>query len=124
MADSDDEPGRPFLDWFRELSKGRVHTEATERLGELVTAIQETGKKGELTIRVVVKPQPRMDGRAVTAEATVSVKAPKPDAATSLFFVDGPRLVRNDPDQLDLPGLRDVSAPEPANFSEPRRGAR
>lgn len=112
---------RPFMDWFSELSKGRIHDEATEQLAALVTAIQETGKKGELTIRVVVKPQPKMDGRAVTAEATVATKPPKADAATSLFFVDGSRLVRNDPEQLDLPGLRDVSA---ADFSEPRRAAK
>lgn len=119
--EQDQDTGRPFADWFRELSKGRVHDDATDQLAALVTAIHDTGKKGEITIRIVVKPQPKMDGRAVLAEGKVTAKIPQPDTATSLFFLDGPRLVRNDPEQQEITGLRDVSA---ADFSEPRRTAR
>lgn len=113
---------RPFAAWLRELSKGRVHDQATDRLAELVTAIQETGKKGELTIKITVKPQPKMDGRAVLAEGAVTAKIPTADPASSLFFVDGASLVRNDPEQQQITGLQDVSAA--ADFSEPRRTAR
>lgn len=118
------DPPRPFSDWLRELAKGRVHEEATARLAELVAAIQETGKPGEITIKIRIKPQPKMDGRAVLAEGTVTAKTPSPDAATSLFFVDGSRLVRNDPEQLPLTGLQDVSTTRRAGRDELRSATR
>lgn len=105
MPGTTDDDARPFADWLRELSKGRVHQDATNRLAELVEAIHDTGKPGEITIRVKIKPQPKMDGRAVLAEGAVTAKIPAPDAATSLFFVDGPRLVRNAPEQPEIPDI-------------------
>lgn len=129
MAQNDDQgnnstdsgpAARPFADWLQELAKGGVHAEATARLAELIPAIQETGQAGELTIRIKIKPQPKMDGRAVLAEGTVSAKVPAPTAATSLFFINGPSLVRNDPDQLPLTGLREV----PAAAVRPRSATR
>lgn len=118
------DPPRPFADWFRELAKGTVHSDATARLATLIGAIQETGKPGELVIKIRIRPQPKMDGRAVLAEATVTGKTPTPDAAASLFFVDGTSLVRHNPDQLPLSGLHDVSARRTAREEEPRSATR
>ncbi|MGH3978437.1 MAG: hypothetical protein ACRDRZ_05485 [Pseudonocardiaceae bacterium] len=110
MAEDDGPPARPFADWLAEQGKGRLHEELTAKFAELIAAVQHAGKGGEICLRIKVKPQPKMDGRMVLVEDDVTVKPPALERPTSLFFIDGAGLVRDDPDQLPLHGLRDVSA--------------
>lgn len=46
-----------FLNDFRD---GRTHAELTAKLSELLTAVKNTGKQGELVLRVKVKPASRL----------------------------------------------------------------
>lgn len=70
-------------------------------LAELVNEVRETGRAGTLTYKVKVSRNARA---GVKIEDEVSVKLPKGEAGVSFFFVgDGGALLRNDPNQMDIP---------------------
>jgi|SRR5215469_7544112 len=106
MAEQEQGQTRPFADVLLELSKGRVHNDASFALQDLVAAVADTGKKGSLSLVITVTPS-KADGQVeVTAE--VKTKPPTPKPATSLFFVtDDHNLSRENPEQPHLP-LREV----------------
>jgi hypothetical protein len=47
---------RPITDILREIRRGRAVDQATRLLSEVVLAVDETGKPGEVTITIKVKP--------------------------------------------------------------------
>ena len=101
---------RPFIDTLRDIEAGHLLDELTEAQHSLVDAIRLTGKQGELTIKLVYKP----DGSGqMTIKADVKSKEPALSRGTSLFFLtpEG-NLTRKDPRQQEIP-LRSV-AEEPA----------
>ena len=94
---------RPFFETLRELRKGQTLEDLTEALAEIVSAVQETGKAGEITLRLRVRP-PRPGARSyLTIEDQVSSKIPRADRGDTVFFplADG-SLSRQDPSQLGL----------------------
>lgn len=101
---------RPFLETLREVRQGAALDELADHLQTLVTAVQETGKKGELIIKIKLKPAERGAG-AYSLTDEIVVKAPQPDKHGTLFFAtpDG-NLSRKDPRQQEL-GLRDSAKP-------------
>lgn len=104
---------RPFAETLVALNGGTTHAEASNLLADLVAAVRDTGKKGSLTLTVDLAPLKGASNQLVVA-AHVSVKAPKADSRTAVFFVDSNGgLSRNDPNQLELDGLR-VVEPKPA----------
>ena len=109
---------RPFADVLRDLNRGRTHTELSEAMQSLVAAVVETGRKGTLTLTVTISPTG--DDGAVKLTDQLAVKTPSFDRAASLFYVDDEHnLSRTDPRQLEMPGLRDVSAaPDPIAVKE------
>lgn len=101
---------RPFIDTLRDIEAGHLLDELTEAQHSLVDAIRLTGKQGELTIKLVYKP----DGSGqMTIKADIKAKEPALSRGTSLFFLtpEG-NLTRKDPRQQEIP-LRSV-AEEPA----------
>lgn len=105
-TDSDDGPFvRPFLDVLRELEKGRLADELSEKLPQVVAAVKDTGKPGALTLTIRVKPYNK-DDDILIVDSTVTAKVPQPDRKPSLMYADGDaNLVRSDPNQPMLPGV-------------------
>lgn len=109
---------RPFADVLRELSGGKVYEDLTTQLGEVVTAVMETGKAGEVSVKLSIKSNGEGSVRVL---ADVKQKVPQPNMGETLFFATSSgSLVRNDPRQPELP-LREVKA-EQAPLKEALNG--
>lgn len=92
------------------LRFGELEDELTAQLAELVRACRDTGKAGELTLTIRIKPKPRSG--QVFIEDTVKLKKPQlPKEDTILFLTDEDNLQREDPRQHRLQ-LKDVSSAE------------
>lgn len=88
-----------------EMDRGRFAIECGRELGELTTAVRNTAKKGSIVIRLEVTPGGLKDGRVhqVEVRPIVSVIRPKNDTKSTIFFItDDARLVREDPDQMEM----------------------
>lgn len=111
MTDHPTESGqvRPFATVLQDLRKGAVLDEAALLLQDLVAAVLETGKKGKLTLTVEVALM-KGDADTLTVAAQATTSKPKAPAKAAVFFADSDfNLVRDDPRQAALPGLREVS---------------
>lgn len=92
---------RPITDVLREIRKGRAVDLASRLLAEVTRAVQETGKPGEVTIVLKVKPDEE-DG-VLRLVASVECKRPEPDVGDAVFFSDGTGdLLRTDPRQKEM----------------------
>lgn len=106
----DDDEGRvqPFAELITLLDRGTVHAEASRVLHDLTAAVADTGKAGTLTITVRLSPLKGSTDQMVVA-AQVSSKLPKSEPAAAIFWRDrAGSLVRTDPNQPELDGLRVV----------------
>lgn len=101
---------KAFTDELRDLRKGGLVQEATDRLAELVNAVTATGKPGKFTLELSLK---RVGRGAVTVTDKISVKNPEPQTDNQTLMFPGPEgsLFTEDPAQskLDL-----KVAPSPA----------
>lgn len=92
----------PFTDVVNQIRKGAVSEELNAALKAVNDAVLATGKKGEVTLKIVIKP---MKGNRSQCEVVpaISFKPPKEDLPSGIFFLtnDGD-LVRNDPEQKEL----------------------
>jgi hypothetical protein len=103
-----DERVQPFAELMTLLDKGEVHAEASRALHDLVAAVADVGKPGTLTITVKLAPL-KGSSEQLIVSAQVSAKAPKSEPSNAIFWVDkGGALVRNDPHQPVIDGLRIV----------------
>lgn len=123
MTDTTDDDGkqvRPFAAVLQDIQGGTVADDAATAMQELVAAVNEHGKKGELTLKVVVQPL-KGNATALSVSGEVTTKPPRPEPATSVFFHDAAgNLLRDDPRQVALPGLRRVDLPnnEPKDIAK------
>lgn len=86
---------------------GSLSDEFESKLRELVLAATETGKKGSLTLAITIVP--RKDGQVEVVD-DLKAKLPEHDkGATILFATPEGNLMRQDPRQLELDQLREVS---------------
>jgi hypothetical protein len=109
---NDDAPRiRPFADFLREHGRGRTHDELGEALHTLIARVKDTGKKGSVTLTVVVEPM-KKDDRMVVVGDKIAIKLPEHDRPAGVWFVglDG-NLQRDDPDQLSFESLHEVPPP-------------
>jgi hypothetical protein len=100
-----DDP-REFASVLLEIGKGTLHARLSEQLAEICAAVTETGKKGQLVLKIDVKPMPKADSNILVVTGVSVAKAPESDEAspTSVFFADDAgNLTRNDPRQMTLP---------------------
>lgn len=97
---------RLFSDVLRDMRFGETLDEISTEFNKLVTAVESTGKAGELTFKVKLKPS---SSGAIEVIDDIKSKIPQLAKGTSLFFAtpEG-NLVRNNPRQDDLPGLKEV----------------
>ncbi|MFI6910139.1 hypothetical protein ACIBKY_53425 [Nonomuraea sp. NPDC050394] len=109
----DNDPGqtRPFAAILQEIRAGEVADQAAALMQDLVAAVREHGKKGELTLKIVVEPM-KGNEDALAVSGDVTLKAPKAPPRAAIFFADDSgNLLRDDPRQIALPGLRRVDLP-------------
>lgn len=108
---------RPFSEFLREQDRGHTHDVLSRRLHELISAVQETGKGGSLTLKIDVKPIPGTGAKTLTVTDAVAAKIPAAERPKSIFFVtnDG-NLTRNDPTQPVITGLREVEPIAPTQI--------
>lgn len=97
---------RSFADILRQLQSGRTWNELQDSLHEVCQAVATHRKPGEITLKLKITPNGET---TVLVHDEIKVKAPEPPRANTLFFMtsDG-GLVRDDPNQPDLP-LREVA---------------
>lgn len=97
-------PISPFEQTFRAAHRGAALIEADHELTELLKAVRATGRPGELTLTLKIKPLSGAESEALNVVATVKAKSPKADRPASIFFCTPDfRLTRHDPRQLELP---------------------
>lgn len=93
---------RLITDVLREIRKGRAVDQASRELAEVVRAVDETGKPGEVTIKLKVKPE-KGGGSQKTIVAEVKSKKPTGDIPEAVFFSDPDGdLHRTDPAQTEM----------------------
>lgn len=93
---------RPITDVLREYRKGKAVDLASQRLADLIVAVDETNKAGEITIKIKVKPQ-KGGGSEKTLAIDVKSKIPEIDLPEAIFFSDNEgNLHRTDPAQSEL----------------------
>lgn len=93
---------RPITDILRDIRKGRAVDLASQRLAEIVQAVDETGKPGELTITMKVKPE-KGGGSQKSIAVSVKAKIPEVDLPEGVFFSDADGdLHRTDPQQQEM----------------------
>lgn len=97
---------RPFNDTINSLRYGTLHDDLTNEFNHLVNTCASTGKMGELHLKLKLKPG---KGGQIEVIDEIVVKSPKEDNGTTIMFAtpEG-NLVREDPRQLQIDGLRTV----------------
>lgn len=118
MADDEPTP-QPFSQWLFAQRNGTTHAELTDALAEVGAAVMETGKAGEVVLRIKVQKASKKGGHQMLVSDEVQVKAPKPARDESLFFFDERTgsLTRTDPHQPSLP-LQEVPKPDTQRLKE------
>ena len=93
---------RLITDILRDIRKGRPVEEATMALADVVKAVDETGKKGSVTITIDIVPS-KHGGPEKQIVCKVTAKKPLSDIAPAVFFSDEDGdLHRVDPRQEDM----------------------
>lgn len=109
----------PFAAVLQQLDNGYVAAELAEKLQQLVHAVEDTGKKGSLAVTLTLGPSKTEAPFEITP--SVVLKKPAPTRRASVFYTDGDgNLLRRDPNQQEIPGLRDASAPTKPAIREAR----
>lgn len=103
---------RLITDVLREIRRGRAVDQASRLLAEVVQAVDETNKPGEVTITLKVKPE-KGGGSQKTIVASVKAKKPEADIPEAVFFSDPDGdLHRTDPAQSEM--FQEATAPKPS----------
>lgn len=108
---------KAFAVFLQDLRDGRVHADLSQQLEELLAKVKETGKGGELALKIKIKPATRGgDVDKVTISDLITLTLPKPERGEDFFWLtDDNDLTRNHPKQASLE-LRDVTAAPIATF--------
>jgi len=89
-----------FIEFLEAQRKGCLLPEIDEEFRNLVKACQDTGKVGDITLHIKIKPV----GETVTASDQIKTKVPQLEKGASSYFVCGDgSLSRNNPRQDELP---------------------
>lgn len=94
-----------FLAFLAAHARGRTADQLSERMAELVVAVRETGKPGQITLTVKVTPDGKVPA-AVRVEDKIAAKVPELDRPAAMWFAteDG-SLSNTPPDQFTFEGF-------------------
>lgn len=94
---------------LQEIRRGEFVAELNAHLADLVMGVRETGRAGELLIKVKLAPASKGNIDTLLITDDVKVKRPAPErGSTILFATRDNTLQRHDPRQPELNGLREV----------------
>jgi hypothetical protein len=111
MTNPDPAFQRPALDVFAELRRGKAKHDMTKALNDVIAGVQNTGKKGELVIKLVVEPV-KNDNTQVDVTDQIVTKVPTLSKAPSRFYMtDDHNLTRTDPQDVPFTGIAAVESP-------------
>ncbi|MDP2026424.1 hypothetical protein [Sulfuriferula sp.] len=101
---------RPITDTLRHIGGGVFIDTASDKLAELVSAVDTSGKSGKIELSITVKKATR--GGAMHLTGKIKLTKPSEDAMEALLFAtpDG-NLLADDPSQQKLE-LKSVEAPD------------
>lgn len=105
---------RPITDTLRHIGGGVFIDTASDKMAELVNAVDSTGKAGKLTLEVKVKKATRGGAMHITGTMKLTKPAEEPMEAM-LFATPEGNLVTDDPHQQKL----DLKSVEPAKDAQP-----
>lgn len=95
-----------FVEFVQEINKGMSAAELSAAMESVVQSVKDTGLKGELVYKIVVKPVGASQGgdvEQVTVVDTITKKCPQHKRRECLFFTTGRNtLTRNNPNQGDF----------------------
>jgi hypothetical protein len=91
--------------WLAGHLSGRTSEEISAEFHALLDAVREHGKKGSLTITLVVEPPANgVESAPLPIGVESAIKAPKATAPKALYFLDPDgNPVRDDPRQMSIP---------------------
>jgi hypothetical protein len=104
---------KSFSHFITELNEGQNNAQFTGHLSELFTAVKAHGLAGALRITIKVLPATRGGGPVdkVLISCDSQLTLPKPTQPSDIFYLtDDAEPTRNHPRQMELGGLRDVTA--------------
>lgn len=111
------DPKKSFIDSLVDHRDGGAYAELEQKFKELNLAVQATGRKGSISITLVVEPTTRKgEVIAINCDDVLVAKIPTNPKRSTVFFInsDG-TLTRNDPRQLTMDGVKDIdNVPRPA----------
>ena len=90
MEEAPPSPIRPALDTLRALDDGMFLDKLAVQIHDAVSAVQVLGKAAKIGIVIEFQPLTKqgLSEPVITAEAEITAKLPKPDAAKTMFFID------------------------------------
>lgn len=110
---------RPITDTLRRIGGGMYLDTVSEKMAELVAAVNATGKKGRISLTITIKKATR--GGAMHVSGEVKITPPAEEAMeVMLFATEEGNLVGDDPAQQKL-DLRRVPDAVDINEMELRR---
>ena len=92
---------RPITDTLRHIGGGALLDAASDKLAELVGAVDSTGKTGSITLTITVKKATRGGAMHITGKVKLTKPAEEPMEAM-LFATPEGNLVADDPHQQKL----------------------
>lgn len=113
---------RPITDTIRYIGGGVFIDTASDKLAELVAAVDHSGKSGKIVLSITVKKATR--GGAMHVTGTVNLTKPAEDAMECMLFATpGGNLVTDDPNQqkLDLKAVAGAVEINPSNLKTAER---
>ncbi len=103
-----------FMTTMRELRAGGALEDLGVQLTALVAAVRETGRKGELHLKLTIKPAGKGNVDVLTVEDAVSIKRPLAEHGATILYADTDNtLTRRDPRQPELTNLRVLAERQP-----------
>ena len=99
-----EQPQAPVAAFLASHLNGRTDEELSTEFHQLLDAVRAHGKKGSMTITIVVEPPANgVESAPLPIGVESAVKAPKPTPVKSLYFLDDDGLpVREDPRQMAI----------------------
>lgn len=102
---------KPIFETLKNIRSGELLDEAAEKFNDLIYAIQQTKKGGDLTIKLRVDPL-KSDTDKVLIRGTATTKKPEPEVSADFFYTtDDSNVQTRNPRQQDL-NLRDAAQEE------------
>lgn len=94
---------RPFFETLREIRAGNCLDELSVHLNDLVAAVRNTGKAGDVTLKLKISPAGSGKVEAIQVDDTITLRMPElPKPSTLFFTTEDNNLSRIDPRQKEM----------------------